>query len=61
MRMQDNLLLELADAKIELIYSSRIMNDEIKGRIRHIFNKFRAEGHFVNVSFMECPSASEGR
>lgn len=60
MRMQDNVLLELVDAKVELVYSSRIMNDEIKERIGQISTRFRADGYSVNVSFMECPSVSEG-
>lgn len=36
MRMQDTVLLELVDAEVELVYSSRIMNDEIKERIGQI-------------------------
>ena len=59
MRMQDNLLLEIADAKVELVYSSRIMNDDIKERIEQVSTLLRVDGYSANVSFMECPSVSE--
>jgi exo-beta-1,3-glucanase (GH17 family) len=60
MRMQDNLLLEIADAKVELVYSSRIMNDDVKERIEQVSTLLRVDGYSANVSFMECPSVSEG-
>lgn len=60
MRMQDKVLLEYVGAKIELVYSSRIMNKEIKERIGQLSTKLLSEGYSVNVSFMECPSTSEG-
>ena len=61
MRVEDKALLELIGAKIELVYSSRIMNKEIKERIGKLSTKLLSEGCSVNVSYMECPSASEGK
>ena len=60
MRTQDTALLEFVDAKVELVYASRIMNHEIKKRIEQVSTLLSTDGHSVNVSFMECPSVSEG-
>ena len=36
------------------------MNKEIKERIGQLSIKLLSEGYSVDVSFMECPSTSEG-
>ena len=60
MRTQDTALIEFVDAKVELVYASRIMNQEIKTRIEQVSTLLSADGYSANVSFMECPTVSEG-
>ena len=56
---EDNLLLKHADAKIELVYSSRMMNKEFEDRLGQPSATLLSNGYSVNVYFTECPSTSE--